>query len=417
MRNMSAGSGGGSLGSIPAKQMAGLMRKITNCNDALDLLEHSAKRIAYATGFASKNLGMGLKLTKDPPTRYAKYSNDPLLGLATYPLMFNLLILGWTDGWLRVVMRRKGFQRFKIGSTSYYYHPGKSVAAGGTSNTSGSSNGGGGLGGLHSAHSGSRSSLHSLSDDGETIKDKTPIVFCHGIGIGLGYYLELIDELMELDRPLLLPEIPYVCGFRPWIKINSILTPAQVVTTLTEMLACHGFLKATFIGHSYGTSWVSYMCKYTSNTVASVVFIDPICFCLHHPCLTKSFVYHRPDPGSVSYIVKTDVVVNWTIQRGFPWSRIVLFVEDIPKNVSCSIFLSEKDVLIPYKTVERYLRFQGAKIEDFDKLLEKEEEHYSHPLNVTIFRGEAHGDWTTVESRSKVIANVAQILTSRYEEE
>lgn len=420
MRNMSTGGGGGS-GSIPAKQMAGLMRKITNCNNALDLLEHSAKKIAYATGFASKNLGMGgLKLIKKDPQRYAKYSNDPLLGLATYPLMFNLLILGWTDGWLRVIMKTKGFQRFKIGSTSYYYHPGKSVVAGASSNTSGGGQAGsGGLGGLHSNHSGSRSSLHSLSEDGESEKEKTPIVFCHGIGIGLGYYMQLIDELVELDRPLLLPEIPYVCGFRPWIKRNSILTPAQVVTTLTEMLACHGFLKATFIGHSYGTSWLSYMCKYASNTLVSVVFIDPICFCLHHPCLTKSFVYHRPDPGSVSYIVKTDVVVNWTIQRGFPWSRIVLFVEDIPKNVSCSIFLSELDVLIPFKTVEKYLGFNGAKIDDFDKVLKKEEEHYSHPLNVTIFRGEAHGDWTTIDSKGKgkVIANAAQILTSRYKEE
>ncbi len=124
-------------------------------------------------------------------------------------------------------------------------------------------------------------------------------------------------------------------------------------------------MKATFVGHSYGTSWLSYMCKYAKDTLAAVLFLDPICFCLHHPCLTKSFVYHRADPGSVSYMIKTDVIINWTIQRSFPSSRIILFVHQISDDLPCSIYLSEFDTLIPVSTAMNYFTSNGAHICDF----------------------------------------------------
>lgn len=178
------------------------------------------------------------------------------------------------------------------------------------------------------------------------------------------------------------------------------------------MLASHGLMKASFIGHSYGTSWVSYMCKYASHTMASVCFLDPICFCLHHAGLTKAFVYHRADPGSVSYIVKTDVIVNWTIQRAFPWARIILFVEDIP-DIPCSIYLSEHDNLIPIDIVEKYLKTKGAHFCDIEDV---SSEHFEKgPINVTMLRGDNHGDWTLSETAPIQIANTARILTEQYE--
>ncbi len=396
--------------SVPPRQMVDLMRKITQCNESLEMIEDSAMdAFLSVTGFARKHL-----LQQKKPMRYAKYTEDELLGLAIYPLVFNVAILGLTDGLLRVLMARRGFERLNIGTTVYYFHRGNETE--------------------------DYDSDEYYSDD----RPPTPIVFCHGIGIGLAYYLSLIDELLKLGRPLFLPEIPYVsfthtstkvvfylnslshdyahqvllylplqvCGFRPWISRKSILTPPAVVSTLTAMLASHGHMEASFIGHSYGTSWVSYMCKYSSDTVASLLFLDPICFCLHHPCLTKSFVYHRADPGSVSYMVKTDVIINWTIQRSFPWARIILFVEDIP-NVPCSVYISDQDVLIPVQTVEKYFKSKGAHFCD-----EKDAgpEHFTKgPINVTIFRGEAHGDWTERPSTSKGIARTARILTEQHE--
>ena len=65
------------------------------------------------------------------------------------------------------------------------------------------------------------------------------------------------------------------------------------------MLANHGYTKATFSGHSFGTFWMSYMAKYAPEAVAGLVFLDPVCFCLHNSSLTRSVVYNAPDPGDI----------------------------------------------------------------------------------------------------------------------
>jgi pimeloyl-ACP methyl ester carboxylesterase len=364
---------------VPPPSLVALMQKITQCTQSLEAIENSA-----ANAFLkAMKLDVSYLLQRREPQRYAKYSEDPLLGLAVYPLIFNLAILGLTDGGLRYVLKRRGFERLNIGSTVYYYH--KGICA--------------------------EEEDNDIREDDEDEQPLTPIIFCHGIGIGLGFYLTLIDKLLEKGHPILLPEIPYVCGFRPWLFRKTILTPHAVVATLTAMLATHGHMKATFVGHSYGTSWLSYMCKYSPDTVASMVFLDPICFCLHHPCLTKSFVYHRADPGSVSYMIKTDVIINWTIQRAFPWQDIILFADQIPKHIPCSVFLSEFDILIPVSTVSSYLKTQGAQMSDF---VDATEEHYSKgPINVTMLRGQGHGDWTLDEDAMSEIANAARVLTEQ----
>ena len=177
--------------------------------------------------------------------------------------------------------------------------------------------------------------------------------------------MPLIDYLILSGRPIFLPEIPYVSGFRFWQGPNSVLPPQVVCSTMIAMLAIHGYPRAAFAGHSYGTSWLSYMCKYQPTAVAALLFIDPICFMLHTPRLTKKFVYHRPDPGVISYLVRTDLIVNWTIQRSFPWAWIILFAEQI--KVPCSVFLSDQDALVPAEKVEGYLRSVGAPIIDFKR--------------------------------------------------
>ena len=158
MREMSA--------SVPSNHMARLMRKITECNEAMEGLENIAMdAFVNATGFAKKNL-----LGRMDPQRYAKYSYDPLNNIATYPLGMHLFILGATELPLRAMMKNRGFHRHHIGRISYYFHPGSS-------------------------------SVDGLEEE------KTPIVFVHGIGIGLIAYMGLIDSLLKSGRPILLPEM------------------------------------------------------------------------------------------------------------------------------------------------------------------------------------------------------------------
>ena len=340
--------------SIPSRHMADLMKKITQCNDAMHQIECSARDAFFkASGcFHWNNVTTAVR----EPLRYAKYSSDPILGVSMYPLIFHLTILLATDGSLRLWMLSQGFERLKIGKITYYYHPGK----------------------------------NDLWKSSEKPKNNTPIVFIHGIGIGIIYYLPLVQQLLKLGRPLFFPEIPYVTGFRTWFNPNAVLPPAAVSSTLNTMLATHGFLKASFVAHSFGTSWLSYMCKLSPNTIQSIIFLDPICFCLHAPFVTKNFVYQLPDPGSTSYCIRTDALIHWTIQRNFPWARISLFVEEMP-SVPIFIFLSEKDAIVPTNRVHHYLTSKAnyAMHDCGHNNVRKSGEGG----NVFLFHGVGHGDW------------------------
>jgi hypothetical protein len=391
---------------VPSKQMADLMKKISQCHEALENVERSAMdAFLQVTGYVGNQLMLA---SKEPP-RYLKYSADPLMDVSSYPLMFHILILLVTDGGLRFMMRLRGFQRLRVGPVSYYYHPGTKTQ---------------------------RSNSENENEESESI----PIVFCHGIGLGVIFYMALVDELLKLGRPLIFPEISYVSGFRPWQGPNCVLPPAAVTSTLMSILACHGYARGAFMGHSYGTSWVSFMvcyqcfrlrssvifrfqhvsdqafsclqCKYAPSAVAAVMFLDPICFCLHCPRLTKQFVYRRADPGSTAHMIRTDININWTIQRGFPWARISLFTEQIP-CVPCAVFLSERDQLVPSIKVEKYLQCKGAIIRDANEAGFNHFTSFSkpgHPINLTIFRGQGHGDWPLEASTNRLVADAAEAI-------
>lgn len=376
---------------VNSKQMAALMRKITECYDALERTEIRAKdAFSKATGRLTDN--PLFNQPRQEPKRFAKYNSDPLMGIATYPLSFHLLVLGGAEMSLRILLQRRGFERRCVGPVTYWHHPG--VDSETSLDTYGLSHG-----------------VYGLPSRGTP--KKIPLVFVHGIGIGLISYIPLIDLLLEQGRPILMPEIPYVSGFRPWQSPNSVLSPAVVASTMTAMLAYHGYAKGTFLGHSYGTSWLSYVCKYAPNAVAALLFLDPICFCLHLPRLTTSFVYHRPDPGTVGFMVRTDMIVNWTIQRAFPWAWIAIFLNQI--HVPCTVFLSDKDALVPAEKVEAYFRSNNVPIADASNVDQAFFEK-SVEINAVVWRGGYHGSFTEEAELLPPIAVACKSLCDKVEQ-
>jgi hypothetical protein len=192
---------------VNSKQMAALMRKITESYQALENIE-----IVARDGFlsaAGKLTGNSLFKLQEPK-RYARYSSDPILGIAASPLSITLLLLSATEISLRTLLKRRGFERRTVGPVTYYYHPG--------------------------SDDGSTSmETDNVEYDGissHKSPNTTPVVFVHGIGVGLVTYVPLIDSLMESGRPLFLPELPYVSAFRPWQSSRNVLSPAVVASTV-----------------------------------------------------------------------------------------------------------------------------------------------------------------------------------------
>jgi hypothetical protein len=90
-------------------------------------------------------------------------------------------------------------------------------------------------------------------------------------------------------------------------------------------------------------------------------------------------------------MVRTDIIVNWTIQRAFPWAWIALFTEQV--NVPCTVFLSDKDALVPAEKVEQYLRSKNIPVRDFlDVSMDSDFFRSSGDFNCCVFRG---GEYVT----------------------
>jgi len=149
-------------GAVPSLEMANTMKKITKIYEAMGELEFFSrddfiKVSGYAKNFLPK---------KKTPLRYAKYSFNPIMGETAYPLSFHLLMLLITEGGLRILMRRRGFERRTIGQLAYFYHPGTKKDQNVT--------------------------FEYLSNDED---ESIPVVFCHGIGL-----IIYIDKILALGR-------------------------------------------------------------------------------------------------------------------------------------------------------------------------------------------------------------------------
>jgi len=192
---------------VNSKQMAALMRKITESYEALEHIEIKARDgFLSAAGKLTDNSIFKLQ----EPKRYARYSSDPILGIAASPLSITLLLLSATEISVRILLKRRGFERRSIGPVTYYYHPGNNNKS-------------------------SFMDTDPTEYDGISRQQNAksiPIVFVHGIGVGIVCYIPLIDALMESGRPIFLPELPYVSAFRPWQSSRNVLSPAVVASTV-----------------------------------------------------------------------------------------------------------------------------------------------------------------------------------------
>ena len=192
---------------VNSKQMASLLRKITESYEALENIETMAR-----DGFfkAAGKLADTSLFKVQEPRRYLRFSSDPILGIAASPLCITLLLLSATELSLRFLLKKRGFERRSIGPITYYYHPGDEEKS---------------------------SPIDTENTEYDSISSRkspntTPVVFVHGIGVGLISYVPLIDYLMESGRPILLPELPYVSALRPWQSSRKVLSPTIVASTV-----------------------------------------------------------------------------------------------------------------------------------------------------------------------------------------
>jgi hypothetical protein len=203
-----------------------------------------------------------------------------------------------------------------------------------------------------------------------TSKNRLPVLFIHGIGVGLHPYTSFLGDLAkegvsEDDKIgiIALELMPVSSRIT-----HSALEKNVMVGEILEIMKYHGWSKFVLVSHSYGSTIATHLLKsnLTASLVGPTVFIDPISFLLHLPDVTYNFTARQPlraNEHQLWYFASKDMGVAHTLARRFCWSENIIWKEDLGlkgknnenEGRKVTVVLSGKDLIVDTEAVGQYL--------------------------------------------------------------
>ncbi|KAJ7498836.1 hypothetical protein FB451DRAFT_1117567 [Mycena latifolia] len=218
----------------------------------------------------------------------------------------------------------------------------------------------------------------------------SPIVFLHGLGLGLLQYNCIIRDLHNQfpNRPLLIPLQPHISQdiFHPrfldpicrqdladrlaglmrelgWVDFIS-----KDNDELSKDAPCAGSTRGvTMLSHSNGSYLHAWCLKRYPELISRSCFVDPVTFCSWEGDACYNFLYRRCSSGVdllIRYFVGTELGVANLMRRHFDWSSNALWYEEIPnaRIPSKTLFLlGGRDDIINAERVKKYLTSHGVR--------------------------------------------------------
>ena len=206
---------------------------------------------------------------------------------------------------------------------------------------------------------------------------KLPILFIHGIGIGLYPYVAFLRELAAQD-----PDIGILAIEILPISMHITAPPLErdaMCAAITRILDAHGLHRVVVVGHSYGTVIAAHLLHRqqgtsinsptptedtadTTNdpTIVAMLLVDPIPFLLHHPAVAYNFVYRYPQHANewqLWYFASRDADIARALARHFFWFENILFREDVTGagRPQVAVSLAGRDQIVDARAVWGYL--------------------------------------------------------------
>ncbi|KAK1752981.1 hypothetical protein QBC47DRAFT_387488 [Echria macrotheca] len=203
-------------------------------------------------------------------------------------------------------------------------------------------------------------------------KTHLPVVFLHGIGVGLFPYTDFLSALShsgdEQIGILALELLPISARLTA-----PPLSRPDFLTELTAILAAHSpeWDRFVLVSHSYGSVLTTHILRSDelAPRVHAVVMVDPVSVLLHLPDVAYNFTRRRPTTANewqLWYFASMDVGVAGVLGRYFFWRENIIWREELVniggkaggkrKAAAC---LSGKDLIVDTRTVARYLATEG----------------------------------------------------------
>ncbi|KAH8113258.1 hypothetical protein DFH11DRAFT_1689439 [Phellopilus nigrolimitatus] len=208
-------------------------------------------------------------------------------------------------------------------------------------------------------------------------KGPDPVVFFHGLGLGVFQYQRVLSHILNE-----LPHIPLLIPLQPQISQNifhpRFLRPMlrhETVACLTGLLDKLGWAGPsvddrhgiTLLSHSNGSYAHAWMLKSFPKLVKRSCFVDPVTFCSWEGDVCYNFVYRTCTTGVelvIRYFVGTELGVANLLQRHFDWlSNTLWFGEvDCATDPTRALFLlGGKDCIVDAERVKKYLISHGVR--------------------------------------------------------
>jgi pimeloyl-ACP methyl ester carboxylesterase len=203
--------------------------------------------------------------------------------------------------------------------------------------------------------------------------DREPVVFFHGIGVGLWTYVRFLAEVHAAStrsRGLGIIAIEF-------LPVSFRLTPAppdrmDFVRQMTSILDHHRWDTCTVVSHSYGSVLTTHMLSQPSMhaRVSGMVLIDPVTIGLHLPDVAFNFTRRLPKRANewqLWYFASTDPGVALCLGRYFFWRDNIMWKEELlaaagsrrghegQAGAKIAVCLSGQDLIVDTAAVARYL--------------------------------------------------------------
>jgi pimeloyl-ACP methyl ester carboxylesterase len=193
-----------------------------------------------------------------------------------------------------------------------------------------------------------------------------PIVFLHGIGLGLAPYLGFIDKLQKQHPCRSIYAVSYQ---HVSMRLSTTLLPtaAEVAEDIAAFLGSSGITKANIIGHSYGTLVASSLVKRHPALLSGLTLIDPVCFLMFLPYMTnRTFHFdtskHVTALGSMMKgLVLRELHCAASMSKRFVWHEMNLWASDIPSDIKTTVVLGGSDDMVPASSIQKMLSSPAAK--------------------------------------------------------
>ncbi|KAF2094527.1 hypothetical protein NA57DRAFT_46698 [Rhizodiscina lignyota] len=194
-------------------------------------------------------------------------------------------------------------------------------------------------------------------------KTRLPVLFIHGIGIGLYPYIDFLLQLNEENDEdeehgqigIIAVEIMPV-SFR---ITHAAMERQDICEEIRQILAAHNWDQFVMVSHSYGTAITAQLLsdRQIAKQMKALVLIDPITFLLHLPDVAYNFVSRkamRANEHQLQYFASTDMGVAHTLSRRFFWSEVIMWKQDI-EGRQVTVSLAGKDLIVDTDAVRNYL--------------------------------------------------------------